>query len=42
MPEDMGKPHYGNGVLAMFTVGVQLEGKYCRRPIPVMGVAHAF
>ena len=38
----MCESHYDNGAPAMSTSDVQLKGKHYRRPILVMGVAHAF
>ena len=41
MPERIYNSHYGNGVLAMFSV-VQLKGKYCRKPHCCNGVVDTF
>ena len=39
----MCKPHYGRGLVVMFTSSVvQLKGKHCQHPIAVMGVTHAW
>ena len=41
--EGMCWPHYGNGRQQCLSFSVvQLKGKHCWHPIPLMGVAHAF